>query len=63
MINDWFRLNLEVAMTPNKFSGMELAVSYEELTRHAAQDNTSPVYSDEATGNRKFWKRILKSKT
>ena len=60
MINDWHRLNLEVALTAQRFSGIESPVYHDGIAHQIAQNRMASTRSDGKFSFLKFWKRKSK---
>ena len=61
MINDWYRLNMELVLTANKISGTELSTYHDDLARQLEQRKTSSMHNHRESGIRKLLKRILRT--
>jgi len=60
MINDWHRLNLEVALTAQRFSGIEHPAYHDGLAQQIAQNRIASKSTKGLINILKFWKRISK---
>lgn len=58
MINDLYRLNMEIVLTANKFSGIDAGEFHDGLVRQIEQQRLNTFQSSGNTRSWKFWKLI-----
>ena len=63
MINDWYRLNMEVVLTANKLSGVELGAYHDGLIQKIEQRRTLLTHANKESWVRKTVKRLLRTRS
>jgi len=59
MINDWYRLNMEIVLTANQFNGIEAGVFHDGLARQIEQKRLSAATTEKKSNVRGLLKRIF----
>lgn len=63
MINDMYRLNMEVILTANKFRGMEPGVFHDGIARQIEQSRLSSSYASDKNRILNFFRKLLGTRT